>query len=662
MLNKVGFPTLKRHRRVSADELNHLLDMLDSPALLADSNNEIHAANGMAAELSAYTRKELTGEDINMLFPYTVGGGELLLTIQNLTNQTLDTTLKTRNLQRIPVNIQIKPLGSDEQLTLLTFQPIEFIQRQLSEHQRLENRLQEFGKLIQVLKRYQADIPLNQLLEIGSQLIDAGALVLYLGDGQNPRLRKSASWGKGNILPNEVPAHEIQHLIKPSLWLSGQRSIVTLVHHIVRTEGFTYMASAPVGDEKGQIGALIATGDGEPDPETLTKLIDILATTISISIQQNTLVQNLRKNIALNTDDLLRAKVVNNAVEEALLVLTPDLQIHEINSAAEIILGYASKEVEGQPFDNILIGTSQLQPAIRLALQGVPTHNIGNANLHRRDGSEFPVHIQTIPVQKEEDDNKIIGVLIVIQDISEHEQIRLRTQQLEQRALLGQVTAVFAHEVRNPINNIDTGLQLMAMNLPEDDQSNRETISRIQQDCTRLSELMDSILTFSKTGNYRFTSVNLENLLERLINRWRPHMTRVNVQHHIQTLPGTRPVLADQRALEQVFTNLISNAVHAMNDTGGTLAVKISPQTAPSGRKIIQVDVSDTGPGIPEENRLKIFEPFFTTNPNGTGLGLSICKQIITTHKGSIKVTSFPGGTVFHVKIPAIEEENEYIL
>jgi signal transduction histidine kinase len=87
--------------------------------------------------------------------------------------------------------------------------------------------------------------------------------------------------------------------------------------------------------------------------------------------------------------------------------------------------------------------------------------------------------------------------------------------------------------------------------------------------------------------------------------------------------------------------------------------VRIAPRRIPGRKLLTQIDISDTGPGIPDDIRERIFDPFFTTDPNGTGLGLSITKQIITAHKGSIHPTSFPGGTVFHVQIPALEATEE---
>jgi signal transduction histidine kinase len=257
--------------------------------------------------------------------------------------------------------------------------------------------------------------------------------------------------------------------------------------------------------------------------------------------------------------------------------------------------------------------------------------------------------------------DKVLGALVILSDVSEHEQTKTRTQQLEQRALLGEVTAVFAHEVRNPINNISTGLQLMAINTPKADTEQQELIQRLQQDCTRLTDLMESILTFSRTGNYNFEPLNVQSVIERLLTRWRPRLARLTIHHHLHVAPGTPPILGDNRALEQVFTNIISNAVQAMGDRGGTLAVRIAPYFSPSKKVFTQIDISDTGPGIPDEIRERIFDPFFTTNPKGTGLGLAITKQIVTAHKGSIKPTSFPGGTVFHIQIPALDASEDLI-
>jgi len=111
-------------------------------------------------------------------------------------------------------------------------------------------------------------------------------------------------------------------------------------------------------------------------------------------------------------------------------------------------------------------------------------------------------------------------------------------------------------------------------------------------------------------------------------------------------------MFGDPRSLEQVFTNLISNALEAMVDVGDTLAVKANLIAEVSGHSSVVISISDNGPGIPQDIQEHIFEPFVTTRQKGTGLGLAITKQIVNAHKGSIRVESFAGGTVFSVQIP----------
>jgi two-component system nitrogen regulation sensor histidine kinase GlnL len=103
---------------------------------------------------------------------------------------------------------------------------------------------------------------------------------------------------------------------------------------------------------------------------------------------------------------------------------------------------------------------------------------------------------------------------------------------------------------------------------------------------------------------------------------------------------------------------LIGNAVEAMKITGGNLSIQIRPSHEEGGRKYIETNVIDDGPGIPPDLIERIFEPFVTTNRNGTGLGLSIAKRIVTAHKGTITVSSVPGGTVFQVIFP-LSQKNE---
>ena len=345
-------------------------------------------------------------------------------------------------------------------------------------------------------------------------------------------------------------------------------------------------------------------------------------------------------------------EAIAEQTQDGIILLSADLSIQQLNPTAETLLGYAAQEITGPPVNEVLIGPSNLVPAMQAAQQGVSTPNLGEVHLHRRDGVAFLAHISTIPLM---DGEEVKGVLVLLRDLSAHEQFEIRNQQLEQRALLGEVTAIFAHEVRNPINNISTGLQLMGMNLPADD-PNQEVISRLIEDCNRLTHLMQSVLTFSRPPENKFKHVVLAELIPTLLERWRPRLARLQVKHEFKSSVENSTIQGDPRALEQVFSNLIGNAVEAMKVTGGNLTIHIRPSGEEGGRPHIEVNVIDDGPGIPQDIIDRIFEPFVTTNRNGTGLGLSIAKRIVTAHKGTITVSSVPGGTVFQVKFPLIKD------
>jgi signal transduction histidine kinase len=138
-------------------------------------------------------------------------------------------------------------------------------------------------------------------------------------------------------------------------------------------------------------------------------------------------------------------------------------------------------------------------------------------------------------------------------------------------------------------------------------------------------------------------------------------MKHTSVTHVLKVEEDLPLVPGDDRALGQVFNNLISNAVRAMEDTGGgVLSVRLKPIQKASGEPGVQIDVLDTGPGIPPDVQDRVFEPFFTTKPDGTGLGLSITKQIITMHEGTITLEPLPEGTSFQIILPGmIQEESQ---
>lgn len=625
-------------------EFGALLNMLPQPALAWDRvHDRVLLANSLLLQMTAFSQTELYGQPIGTLLvdanPQTFSAG-------------VEKSMSLKRLNREPVQVVVQANSLDvagEWLLLNLAPEQKFNQSPLETQATLFIGLQELAKVSE-----EADLEhsLNKVIEVLESILDTDIINIYQAESDYPRLRKIASGEQTEIFPETVPSTDLIRLTTAHVWQPGKRLLSDL-HRAGRIANLSYVATVPLGQEGALFGLLVIGAVEKAPGELLSNLLLIIGAFISSALQHYMLVDNLRRgNESLSRSLTNRNSLIEN-VEQGILVLFPDLRVAEINPAAELMLGYANWEVKDQFVENVLIGAEGLPAALEAARRGIPTHNLGNVSLHRRNGQLFPAHVQIIPIQAGEE---LLDVAVFITDISENEQIRIRTQQLEQRAFLGEFTAVFAHEVRNPINNIFVGLQVLNKKLGPDN-PHSDSITRMLNDCTRLNHLMESTLSSARPLETKFEAVDIKLLLQRILDRWWPRFSSVKVKPFFQADDLLPKVMGDQRSLDQVFTNLISNAVEAMSKTGGTLAVHIKQADAITSRSMVEVTISDNGPGIPDDIRERIFEPFVSHNKKGTGLGLAITKRIVMAHRGSISVNSFPGGTVFHVHLLASDGE-----
>ncbi len=645
----------------SSSDIEALLEVLPHATFAIEwQSQRIEFGNPRMAELSNYTRGELNGVHISALFSNwdkdilpRLASAALQKEASITPYHPIAVDLIRRDQTKIPVHLVHLALPSRENIRLIALQPVDMHaeqQHQVTQSSQFWNHLH---MLVSAVLETDTQLALHQALEAARQLCSADAAVFYRADDHSPGPQSSAACGEAHRMPEQLPAQDLSSLRNPALWATGKRPL-TALHRAARAAQFAGIASNPVGQSNALVGLVVLAYNSSAAPEHCPQMLPLLSTTIATILQNHSRAQQIDDEMQQIKVQLAAFQTAAENIQEGLIFLNPDLQIMRINQAAEMILGYASREVKGQPVEHAVIGTESILPALASALQGSSTYHLGNLSLYRRNGEAFLAGVRVFPVLLDEQVNKIV---IIIQDLSEQEQIRTQTQQLEQRAMLGEVTAVFAHEVRNPINNISTGLQLMALNLPEND-PNQETIERLMQDCDRLAELIRSVLTFSRPTEFEMAPVELPQLLKNLLERLHPRIARLNIQYSLQVEPGCPPISGNLRALEQVFNNLINNALQAMNENGGRLALRVQPVQSPDRSACVEVSVADTGPGIPKELQERVFQPFFTTERNGTGLGLAITKRIITAHKGSIRLNSFPGGTVFHILFPALGSDS----
>jgi two-component system sensor histidine kinase AtoS len=639
------FDSIFRGKAPGLSEFGALLQYISTPAVLISTQKEVIAAvNSGVMKLTAFSQAELLGKPYEVLFNKPINrvfsvGGDHFITVNRSKRPAV--TIKTRVVLLEGGNgwvlVLLSPGDESEDMVFGESEMILQAAAELMASDRLES----------------IDLNLERKLQLLENVLRTNVVCLYQAGTGSPELIKIKTRESREIFPERLPSTDLIRLNEPFIWTPAKK-VLTELHQKGRAESLLYIASVPIGD-KGALSGLVVAGDYVREPiGYLIPILKLLANSIGSGIQQYLKAKNFQETVNRQQKLMDIYSLGIEHAREGIVVLKPDLSVLQINPSAEWMLGYSNSEVQGQPVDNILIGSERLIPAFESSLQNIPTLNMGSITLNRRNGQSFPASMQIIPVQK---NDALSAVLVFLSDVSEHELIQARTQQLEHRALLGDFTNVFAHEVRNPINNISTGIQLIASRIDEND-PNKEVIDRIQNDCLRLNSLMESVLAFSRPVPRHLAAVDLNLMLSQMIGRWYPRMAKVNVTSYFQPNPEIPKVEGDWRSLEQVFTNLISNAVEAMEKTGGTLAIKLDETRIPGGEGMVEIKISDTGPGIPAEIRAKIFEPFVTTKQNGTGLGLAIIKRIVIAHRGNIDVESFPGGTVFRVTLPVYNGEN----
>jgi signal transduction histidine kinase/DNA-binding response OmpR family regulator len=236
-------------------------------------------------------------------------------------------------------------------------------------------------------------------------------------------------------------------------------------------------------------------------------------------------------------------------------------------------------------------------------------------------------------------------------DVTDEQEMLLRTLRAERLAAVGTLAAGLAHEVRNPLNSASLQLAVLERRLERGESGDRAIpIARvIKSEIDRLDRLVRDFLAFAKPVPLDPRPVDLAALLSGVAELIGPEAGAARVAVKVEA--GALPRAAgDAERLRQVLLNLTRNAVEAMqaqgNQDGGQLTLR-----ARAGQDQLEVDVEDTGPGFPDE--LPVFDAFFTTKDQGTGLGLSLVHRIVADHKGSIRVASRAGRTCFTFTLPA---------
>jgi PAS domain S-box-containing protein len=319
------------------------------------------------------------------------------------------------------------------------------------------------------------------------------------------------------------------------------------------------------------------------------------------------------------------------------------------NRAAEAIVGLTKDEARAAPLTRLLPDRTWHAALTRSLDSGEATERAEH-DLVRPDGTSVPVEVRASPLRDTE--GRIRGAVGTLVDLSSLKGMEERIRQLDRLAALGRFASSVAHELRNPLTGIATGVQFLSRGFPEGDERH-ESVAFILREVVRLNSIIQDLFTAARPRELATTPTPVAEIVTRALRTLGPQAESAGVRI-VQEDADTWPVaLVDADQIQQVLLNLVENAIQA-TPPGGRITIRsVRRATAPE----VVLTVEDTGSGIAPEHLPRIFEPFYTTRAKGTGLGLFVAHGIVQRHGGTLDVESEWGrGTRFRVALPGPPE------
>ena len=359
--------------------------------------------------------------------------------------------------------------------------------------------------------------------------------------------------------------------------------------------------------------------------------------------------------IQLNMTREYLQNIIDNS---PVLIITSNLDgnIVSFNRGAEVSLGYKAEEVIGKSGAVLFKDPSLREDLLRTVRAGKAVRDY-STEMMRKDGTPLPISITLS--QLKDSSGRMIGVVGMSKDISQRKALMGQILQSERLAAVGRLASGVAHEINNPlaiISEIAGFLNEMMEAEPEVSQQAlmeelRDGLPKILKHVKRGKEITHRLLTFARKSEARAQAADVNASLEEILPFLEKEARRSNITIHRDYEKELPKVAIEELQLQEIFINLITNAIHALGDQDSG---NIWLTTRRENGKVV-TSVRDDGPGVADSVRDRLFDPFITTKPmgQGTGLGLSICFGIVKSHDGEIRVQSEPNeGATFQVILP----------
>jgi PAS domain S-box-containing protein len=361
---------------------------------------------------------------------------------------------------------------------------------------------------------------------------------------------------------------------------------------------------------------------------------------------------NMLARIQKNTDELIEVTKLNEDILKNIPagIITTDQygQILSINQAAEKFFNI-ERNVDKDIREKIL---EQLEETFQT------NKKINNVLVFNdiQEGNKIYIDVTTSLLKISEGSKS--GAICNFSDISERKKIEKNMDTLDRLTSIGQLAAGIAHEVRNPLAGMKTGIQVLKNRLcKEEDSSNDKLFNGVLHEIDRINHLITSLLNFAKPRASKYEKTNLLEILDRALELVNKTALENNIKINININCKNTISFVDKSQIEQIFLNIIKNAITAI-ESGGYLNITFNNYFEESCY-FVGIEFQDNGCGIKPQDFNKIFNPFFTTRPQGTGLGLSVVYELVKSNQGEISVHSIINeGTNVKLKFPTTGGED----
>jgi PAS domain S-box-containing protein len=496
---------------------------------------------------------------------------------------------------------------------------------------------------------------------------DAGGYRLVKFVGEDSRLTPADRTDLSFLTPNPTGPIFFEHT-RTGLELLGS-NLSDSVRASVAKLALTYYVPCQVrGRTIAYLGAS-RTVDGSFLSSEDVELVTTLAGYVGIAIDNALLYRSLKQKV----EEYERLKEFSENIVESINVgiVAADLEdrVGSWNSQMETLTGISRERATGQRLRDLfpaafmqsldetreLAGVHQLYKIpLRQRAWGqfaaAGANGNGNGNGHTASQAERLVNLAIAPLVTR--DQEKIGRLIIFDDVTERAELEQRLVQNDKLSSIGLLAAGVAHEVNTPLAVISSYAQMLTKQISGDDPKSK-LLDKIAKQTFRASEIVNSLLNFSRTSKTEFEELDLNRTVRETLSLIEHQLEKAGVTIEFTPEPGLPPIKGNNGKLQQVFLNLFLNARDAM-DRGGVLRV-----TTSSGDSHARVTVRDSGKGIDPEHMARIYDPFFTTKgmSKGTGLGLAVTYGIVREHGGHIEADSQPGeGSTFSLDFPLLRK------